>query len=188
MNAAKLLQVVTEALEQADVGYMLTGSFASNYYGTPRSTADIDFVITADPSQLKRLVQELRDKGYYAQVEEALDAWQHNSMFNVVDDSMAWKIDFIMRKPGYYSQEAFRRRVSGEIQGVPITISTAEDLIIAKLAWAKQGESQRQIEDVANILKMKPESLDRDYIAKWTNELDLISQWNSAKRNAGLLP
>lgn len=186
MNAALVLQVVTEALDRAGAQYMITGSFAGNYYGRPRSTADIDFVIAADPNQLKLLVLNLQEKGYYAQTEDALDAWRQNSMFNAIDDSMAWKIDFIMRKPGTYSREAFRRRVTGDIQGVPITISTAEDLIIAKLDWAKQGESQRQIEDVAGILKMKPETLDHAYIERWVKELDLISQWNSAKQNAGM--
>jgi hypothetical protein len=32
MNAAKVLQVVTEVLKRAGISYMLTGSFASNYY------------------------------------------------------------------------------------------------------------------------------------------------------------
>lgn len=82
---------------------MLTGSFASNYYGISRATADIDIVIAAEPAQLKRLMEELQGKGYYAQVDDALDAWRHNSMFNVIDDSMDWKIDFIMRKPGVFS-------------------------------------------------------------------------------------
>jgi hypothetical protein len=185
MNPVAVLQIVTKALEQAGIPYMITGSFASNYYGMSRSTADIDFVIAADPDQLQMLVQQLQEKGYYSQVDDALDAWRHNSMFNVIDDSMVWKIDFIMRKPGVFSRGAFQRRIPGDIQGIPVVISTAEDLIIAKLDWAKQGESQRQIEDVAGILKMKPESLDRSYIDKWVADLELTVQWNSAKQAAG---
>jgi hypothetical protein len=36
---------VADALEAGGVAYMLSGSFASNYYGIPRSTKDADFVV-----------------------------------------------------------------------------------------------------------------------------------------------
>lgn len=185
MTDTSVLLVVTQALEHATIPYMVTGSYASNFYGVPRTTRDIDIVIAATPEKLKDLTQQLRDKNYYAQEEDALDAWRHHSMFNAIDVSMVWKIDFIMRKPGTFSQEAFRRRILGEIDGITVQISTAEDLIIAKLDWAKQGESYRQLEDVASVLSVRGESLDRRYIEKWIAELGLTSQWSEAKRIAG---
>lgn len=65
-------------------------------------------------------------------------------------------------------------------------IATAEDLIVAKLDWAKQGESHRQITDVANILKIRSNSLDHKYIDKWANDLGLTAEWGMARREAGL--
>lgn len=186
MSSAAVLRIVTDGLQKAGIPYMLTGSFVSNFHGRPRSTADIDFVIAATPEQLKVLVQHLREENYYAQVEDALDAWRHQSMFNMIDPSMVWKIDFIMKKPGAFSQEAFRRRCSTEIEGIPVDIATAEDIVIAKLDWAKQGQSLRQIEDVAGILKLRSKQLDRSYLNKWTTELGLTSQWNDARRQAGI--
>lgn len=186
MSPATVLRAVTGALEQSSIPYMITGSFASNFHGRVRSTADIDLVIAANPDQLKTLMKRLGEHGYYAQVEDALDAWRHNSMFNVIDDSMAWKIDFIMQKQEPFNREAFRRRIPGELDGIQVVVSTPEDLIIAKLDWAKQGESQRQIDDVAGILKVKAGLLDRDYIAKWVTDLELTAQWNAAKQAAGL--
>src|SRR5215813_12358810 len=109
MTEASVLQIVTKALEHAAIPYMITGSFASNFYGIPRTTRDIDIVIAASPEQLKDLIQQLQDKNYYAQIEDALDALRHHSMFNAIEPSMVWKIDFIMRTPGTFSQEAFRR-------------------------------------------------------------------------------
>jgi len=186
MTDASVLKVVTGALEQAGIPYMITGSYASNFYGVPRATNDIDIVIAATPEQLKALIQQLRSNNYYAQVEDALDAWRHHSVFNAMDTSMVWKIDFIMRKPGTFSQEAFRRRTQGEIAGIPVRISTAEDLIIAKLDWAKEGESHRQLEDIASVLKVRGELLNREYIERWVSELALTSQWSMAKQIAGL--
>jgi hypothetical protein len=49
MTAPKVLRRVTAALERAGIAYMLTGSLASAYYATPRSTQDIDLVIEASP-------------------------------------------------------------------------------------------------------------------------------------------
>jgi hypothetical protein len=186
MSAAAVLRIVTEGLQKAGISYMLTGSFVSNFHGRPRSTADIDFVIAASPEQLKVLIQHLREQNYYAQVDDALDAWRHQSMFNVIDTSMAWKIDFIIRKPEAFSREAFQRRVPTEIEGTLVDIATAEDIVIAKLAWAKQGQSLRQIEDVAGILKIRGKSMDYSYINRWVVELGLLSQWNDARQQAGV--
>ncbi len=36
---------VADALDACGIAYVLTGSFASNYYGIPRSTQDADFVL-----------------------------------------------------------------------------------------------------------------------------------------------
>jgi hypothetical protein len=36
---------VAEAIEACGIPYLLSGSFASNYYGIPRSTRDADFVL-----------------------------------------------------------------------------------------------------------------------------------------------
>jgi hypothetical protein len=39
---------VAEALEACGIPFLLSGSFASNYYGIPRSTRDADFVLQAE--------------------------------------------------------------------------------------------------------------------------------------------
>jgi hypothetical protein len=42
MSVPEAFQRITAALDQAGIPYMLSGSFASAYYGAPRSTQDID--------------------------------------------------------------------------------------------------------------------------------------------------
>jgi hypothetical protein len=53
------------------------------------------------------------------------------------------------------------------IVDVDVPTATAEDTIIAKLDWAKEGGSDRQIADVASIVRLRGEALDRGYIEKW---------------------
>ena len=107
-------------------------------------------------------------------------------MFNVFDTVRGWKIDFIFQKASAFHREALRRRTQADSEGVLISIITPEDLIIAKLEWAKAGASLRQIEDVAGILKVRGKSLDRAYIEKWIHELGLASQWENARKDAGI--
>jgi hypothetical protein len=47
------------ALDRAGIPYMLTGSFASSYHGTPRATQDIDIVVAPTTEQIRALVQLL---------------------------------------------------------------------------------------------------------------------------------
>jgi hypothetical protein len=44
MNVERLAVVVIDACEAERIGHMLTGAFASSYYGVPRSTSDVDLV------------------------------------------------------------------------------------------------------------------------------------------------
>jgi hypothetical protein len=66
-------------------------------------------------------------------------------------------------------------------------VASPEDIIIAKLEWAKLGHSQRQIEDAAAVLRVQSETLDKTYLEKWISELQLNDQWDLARRAAGSL-
>ncbi len=165
---------------------MLSGSFASASYGAPRSTQDIDFVIAATPSQLRVLIQELPSDQYYVDSDAALEAHKQQSLFNVIDLATGWKIDFIIRKSRAFSEEEFRRRRAVDVEGNSLFIATAEDVVIAKMEWSKLGQSQRQIEDVAAILRVRGDALDRGYLEKWIGELGLKREWDDARLAAGL--
>ena len=58
----------------AGIGYMLAGSFASAYYGAPRTTQDIDLVIEATADQLRTFVQLLSKDQYYVDLDAVLEA------------------------------------------------------------------------------------------------------------------
>ena len=102
MSAPEVFQRIT-ALDRAGIAYMLSGSFASAYYGAPRSTQDIDLVIEATPARLRALVQGLPSDEYYADLDAALEAYKRQSIFNVIDLATGWKIDLIIRKSRAFS-------------------------------------------------------------------------------------
>jgi hypothetical protein len=184
MSVPQVFQRITTALDRAGIAYMLTGSFAAAYYGTARSTQDIDLVIETDVSRLKLFVESLSSSEYYADRKAALDALQHLSPFNAIDLSSGLKIDLIFRKSRLFSREEFKRRRSVDLQGVALFIATAEDIVISKLEWANLGQLQRQLEDVAAILKAREALLDRAYLEKWILDLGLKDEWSKAQAMA----
>jgi predicted nucleotidyltransferase len=186
MSAPEVLRRITAALENAGIAYMLTGSFASAHYGIPRSTQDIDLIIEATAAQLQTFVHGLPEDEYYSDLDAALEAHRKESLFNVIDLATGWKIDLIFRKSRIFSREEFSRRQAVNLQGLRLFVASVEDVIIAKLEWAKLAKSDRQIEDVAAILRLKWDALDKLYLQRWVAELGLKEQWKVAGRAAGL--
>lgn len=186
MTSGDVFRRVVGALEEAGVPYMLTGAFASAYHGAPRATQDIDLVVAPTADQLRALVGLLPAAEYYVDEEAALEAQRQQGQFNIIDLATGWKVDLIIRKARPFSREEFARREVVDFEGMRLTIATVEDVPLAKLEWAKLGQSQRQIEDVARILKIRASELDRPYLARWMRELDLEEQWRGACRVASI--
>ncbi len=185
MDLGNVFRRLSGVLLSSDTPYMLTGSFASSYYGALRGTQDIDLVVAPSPQQFQQLLSRLQGADYYADG-FALTAYREQSMFNAIDNETGWKIDFIFCKSRPYSQEAFRRRQQVTFQGAPFFVATAEDVVLAKLEWSKMGESRRQFEDAANVLKKQWDSLDSQYLNCWAAELGVAAELKSALKLEGL--
>ncbi len=184
MSVERVFQALQKALDGAGVPYMVTGSFASSAFGEPRASKDIDIVIAPTREQLVELIRHFPGDQYYALEEEALEAFSHRSMFNIIDFASGWKVDLIVKKARPFSDEEFSRRKEVEVAGLRLSVATAEDVVISKLEWAKLGESQRQLEDAAGIIRVQATSLDTEYIERWVRDLGLSEEWAAAKTRA----
>ena len=183
MTVAGFFSRLLLALERAQVPYMLTGSFASSAHGMPRATRDVDMVIAPTRSQLAALLQQFLPDAYYVSAEEAMDAFARQSQFNVIDLATGWKVDFMIRKDREFSRAEFERRRQLEVAGVRIYVASPEDVLLAKLEWAKLGGSERQIEDAAGIISSQGDTLDIPYVEHWVRELGLQEQWRAVQRS-----
>jgi len=186
MTSADLFRRLALLLDEAAIPYMLTGSFAGTVYGLGRSSQDLDLIIVADEIQIKKLFDLLPKNEFYSEPQSALDACRRNSMFNIIDEVTGLKVDFIFRKKRPFSEGEFRRRKLAPVQDVQLFVVSPEDLVIAKLEWAKMGASLRQIEDVTSILKVRKDELDLAYIEQWVKELALSEQYAAARKAANL--
>lgn len=166
-------------LDSVGIPYMVAGSFASTYHGVPRTTNDIDIVISPNRDTLNKFLKNLPESDYYVSHDAALDALQRRTMFNVIDMETGWKVDLIIRKTRVYSVEEFNRRIAAQLFDVPVFIATAEDTIVTKIEWSLlSGGSEQQLRDAFGILSVKGEQIDRAYIQRWVDELGIREGWS----------
>jgi predicted nucleotidyltransferase len=185
VSIATILQSLVEDLERVGIPYMVTGSIVSSFHGEPRATRDIDVVIDPDPPALERLVDVVRGRGWYVDRAAARAALAGRSQVNIVDPSSGWKVDLIIRRDRPFSREEFGRRTRAEILGVRVDVATVEDTIVAKLEWARETGSERQLRDVAGMIDAGGAAIDEAYVSRWVDELGLRDLWVRVARGHG---
>jgi hypothetical protein len=176
---ADLLALVVPQLDSAGIPFMVTGSLASSYHGEPRATRDLDLVIDPSDATLERLVDGLVASGFYVDRDVARSALAERSQFNAIGPS-AEKVDFVIRKERPFSIEELGRREPADLLGTPGFVTTAEDLVLAKLEWAAASDSDRQRRDVAGILAAASD-LDSTYIERWAPALGVQEAWEAIR-------
>ena len=152
---------------------MLTGSMALGFYTEFRMTRDLDVVIELPLGSLKTFISVF-GQDYYVSAEAALDAIQRESMFNIIHQTLIFKVDCILRKESAYSKTAFSRRERVTLRNVTCWVTSLEDLIISKMLWALESRSEMQFRDIQGLLKTP---CDLSYIDHWANELRIESMW-----------
>jgi hypothetical protein len=183
MTLSDLTARLVSLLDEFSVPYMIVGSIASSYHGEPRMTPDVDVVIDPPPDSLSGLVPSLVSAGFYVDADAAAEALAHRTQFNVIDPSTGWKADLLIRKDRPFSREEFARKQEVELPTGSAFLATAEDTIIAKLEWAREGESEQQLRDAASILAVSGDRLDFAYLERWVDELGLKELWASIRKD-----
>ena len=177
MTVQDVLARVIGKLERAGVPYMLTGSYASSLHSVPRATRDIDLVVFPNREQLLAFVQSLPPSAYHVEADEALDALLRRSQFNIIDYATGWKLDLIIPPFTEFNIEEFERRRTVELDDFAICVASAEDIVIAKMLWARSGQSELQIRDAAAVVSAQGSRFDRAYVQRWVRRLQLEVQW-----------
>jgi hypothetical protein len=165
-----LLEKIVQGLESFSIPYMVSGSFALNTYTIPRMTRDIDIVIHLPQEKIDAFIG-LFAEGFYIHAPSVVEEIARRGMFNVIDHQSGYKVDFIVRKESEYRQIEFERRTRQKINGFEAYVVSLEDLILSKLIWIQQVQSERQMQDIANLIASnKP---DRNYLSYWINKLSI---------------
>ncbi|MFA5138735.1 MAG: hypothetical protein WC728_05820 [Elusimicrobiota bacterium] len=166
-----VLKLVAQRLERAGIAYMVSGSVALNFYARPRMTRDIDIVVELGRGDWRRLYR-LFSEDFYADEEDIRESVERRGIFNVIHSAGVVKVDFVVRKETPYRREEFGRRRTVDLEGTPLSVVAAEDLLLSKLDWAKASRSEMQLKDARSIVECVP-GMDWDYLRRWSRELGI---------------
>lgn len=149
---------------------MLSGSVAMSSYTLPRFTRDFDFIVHLKPTDALLLSNYFKE-GYYCDEDAITEAIKNKSLFNIIDHKSHYKADFVILKDEPYRQEEFGRRREIDFLDMKIYIVSPEDLLLSKLIWIQQLQSELQKEDIKRLCELK--DLDWSYVTHWIGTLKL---------------
>jgi len=175
MTEQELLIDCLQRLNRVNIAYMLTGSMASNYWGIPRTTHDLDFVVQLQEASIPALLSAFEDS-FFIQESAVESAFRPPHQFNAIDQRSALKVDFWMLREDPFEQAMFARRMAVQLFGVAAWMATAEDVILHKLIWNELNPSERQLNDAAGIVAVQENKLDQDYLRKWAIQPNIRRQ------------
>ncbi len=187
-GALATLLAVARALEAAGADYLVGGSLASSLQGIPRSTLDVDLVAGLAASGVEAFVGALGDD-FYADVERIRDGVSRRASFNVIDLRNGFKADVYLATDDPFVRSQLERRQRVELRpGVALPFASAEDVVLQKLLWYRlgSGASERQWLDALGVLKVQAGRLDRGYLARWSQALEITDLLTRAFEEAGL--
>jgi hypothetical protein len=170
MTERELLVDCLQRLNRLGLPYMLTGSMASNFWGIPRTTHDLDFVLSFEDDDAGAIAAAF-DDDYTLEEISVRGALQKPHMFNAIDRRSALKVDFWTLRPDPFEHQMFERRLRVTLFGESAWIATAEDTLLHKLYWHSITPSERQLGDAAGIVAVQGAELDRDHLEHWAREL-----------------
>jgi hypothetical protein len=116
-----------ELLNSNRVEYVVVGAFAVAWYGYPRFTADLDILIKPDSINAARMLEALQQFGFGALGIEAGDLTAAGQVIQL--GVKPNRIDILTSISGVRFEEAWRDRMEGSLDGIPVTFIGRDALI-----------------------------------------------------------
>lgn len=185
------IRVLRRAMPMLDgCEWFVAGSIAAMAYGEPRSTQNINIVVRRSDRVRTGLNALLGvsgaaagDKSSAVESTEPACAEGHLCIEHVASGlwlALAWAGD------AAFDRECFARARRVEVgSDFTLPIASPEDVVLRKLAAFQRGEWSIHLRDIGAIMRVSGEMLDRDYLARWADELGVGDLWQRCKQQIG---
>ncbi len=137
-------------------------------------------MIDLAPDQIVTLCSAYPEEEYYVSLVAAQQAAKEGGQFNVIHPASGNKIDFIIaRRDAWGRQQVERRQRVTLLPGMVGYAASPEDIILGKMWYYQLGGSEKHLRDIAAMLRVSGDQIDRAYVAHWAGELDLSDIWQA---------
>ncbi|MGH7713742.1 MAG: hypothetical protein ACREOG_20835 [Gemmatimonadaceae bacterium] len=184
-----LHQRLLRPLNETGIPYMVTGGLAAIVYGEPRLTNDVDIVLGIEPYDAERFLDAFPSTEYYVPPVETIReeaARPAHGHFNVLELERALRADIYCLGRDPLGRWAMDRRKSVAIGDESIWLAPIEYVIAQKLRYHRKSGSERHLRDVAAMLRISEDLIDRAALDMWLDDLHLRAEWDQARRVTGV--
>ena len=140
-----------ESLNQNGVRYLLIGGYAVGIHGYARSTNDIDFFVSGDEDNAKRLVRALTDFGFGSAGLSVELFTRKDSLVIMGVEPLA--VDILNYLTGVDFESAYERRKTVICEGIEVSLISFEDLIANKISTGRH----KDLSDVEYLKRINPD-------------------------------
>jgi hypothetical protein len=171
---------VIEAAEIERVDFMAVGAIAAGAYGVPRSTRDVDLLVSIEiPANVAALISRLSEfVTFDAQVSFDTLTWGKRHV-GVSRSSPPFKVELFetFDDPFVRSEFSRRQRVFVPVLQCETWLPTPEDVVVQKLRWGRN----KDLDDARDVLAVQgPETLDMGYVERWCGQHGTLDRLKTA--------
>lgn len=190
LDFANFARLVLDALEAAQIKYLIGGAVAVWAWGDVRTTRDLDLVIELPIESVADLSRELKQRDMLVPPDIMLDILltaRSDLAINAIHMYSGYKAELFLLRPGdAYRAQSLERRLLVYL-GPPlgeVWVHSPEDLILYKLRYFSISRQPKHVRDITSILFTLEKELEMDYIASWAERLGLADTWREVQEEA----
>jgi hypothetical protein len=189
-DPSEIARMLHSIFETFNISYYITGGVCAIAYGEPRTTQDLDVVVEVDRLEIMLLVKRLEADGFYCPPGAVEDIQSgRGRVLSVTHMQLILNADIVLNNKTDFDRSKMQRRrleAIGLDESEQFWLASPEDVILAKLLWGQQSQSEKQWRDVLGVLKVQGDTLDFAYLTQWAAQLDLTELIQRAIAEAGL--
>jgi predicted nucleotidyltransferase len=140
------LREFIELLNSRGIEYVIVGAHSLAFHARPRYTGDLHILIKPSPEHAAKLVSLLHDFGFGKEDFAESDFTVPEQMIRL--GRAPNRIDLLTSLSGVTVEEAFRSKISTELEGLPVFMLSKEALIRNKRAVGRP-------QDVADLRELE---------------------------------